>query len=197
MKFSNIIKSTVVVSVAVLMVSGQALAQSKTLVVDYDKVLNQSKAGKSAGAQFKSIAKTIQNEIDAQVKKLEREGKKVQASTQAIKTKAQLDARPDIAQQYKTFKQNEQKTAMEYQYKGAEMKKTQADTLMKIRKKMNTIISAVGRERGADMIVDARSVYYYNPSIDITATVMSRLDSQMPSVVVTRARLPRQAPKGK
>ncbi len=192
MKHSKFIKAGFIAIFAVFALTETAVAQSKTLVVDYNKVINQSKAGKSIAKQLKAIATSMQNEINTQVKSLETEGKSVQNSTKGIKTMEDLKSRPDLQQKIKKFEVNKQKTAIEVKYKDAEMKKTQAVALQKVAKKMNAIIANVARERGADMVVDVNSTIYASPNVDISSTVLSRLDSQLPSVVVTRVRLPRQ-----
>ncbi len=195
MKIFKFYKAAFIATIAVFSLTSQAFAQSKTLVVDYNKVVNDSRAGKSIARQLKSIAKTMQSEVDVQVKNLESEGKSVQASTKGLKTMADLKSRPDLQQKIKKFEMNKQKTAIEMQYKDAEMKKTQAVALKKVFDKMNTIVASIARERGADLVLDASTSYYASPSVDITATVLSRLDSQMPSVSVSRQRLPRKAIK--
>lgn len=192
MKYSKIIKAGFIAGFAVFAMAGTAMAQSKTLVVDYNKVINQSKAGKSIAKQLKAIATSMQNELNSQVNSLKNEEKAVKESTKGIKTLADLKSRPDLQQKIQNFKLKEQKTALDAQYKDAEMKKTQAVALSKVAKKMNEIIANVARERGADLVVDVSTTVYASPSVDISSTVMSRLDSQMPNVVVTRVRLPRK-----
>ena len=194
MKISKIYAIAFSLIIASFVFSPSALAQSKTLVVDYNKVVNDSKVGKSIARQLKSIAATMQSEVKSQVRSLENEGKSVQASTKGLKL-SDLKSRPDIQEKIKKFELKKQKTSIEMQYKDAEMKKTQAVALNKVFKKMNTIVAAIARERGADVVIDKSSSLYYTPSIDITATVLSRLDSQMPSITVTRERLPRKAIK--
>ncbi len=194
MKNFKIYTIVIAMIMAGFMFANNAHAQSKTLVVDYNKVINDSKAGKSIARQLKTIASSMQNEVKAEMRSLENEGKSVQASTKGLKL-SDLKSRPDIQEKIKKFEMKKQKTALEMQYKDAEMKKTQAVALQKVAKKMNTIIASIARERGADLVIDTSASYYYTPSVDITATVLSRLDSQMPSVSVVRERLPRKAMK--
>lgn len=53
-----------------------------------------------------------------------------------------------------------------------------------------SVVSEVMSERGAVAVLDARSVLAADPSVNITETVVARLNQRLPAPVVTRATLP-------
>ncbi len=189
MKF---IKAITLAIATMFILANTATAQSKILVLDYNKVINDSQAGKSVRSQLKTIVKSMENEVKNKVKRLETEGKGIQASTKGL-TMADLKSRPDLTQKIKSFGAKQQKTQLDVKYKDAELQKTEGKALAQINKKIKTIIDAVARERGADIVVEKRgSTYYSSASIDITATIISRLNSQLPKVTVVRERIARK-----
>ena len=192
MKYSKFVKAVFVMLSATMLMASAAYAQSKTLVVDYNKVANQSKAGKSIISQLKVIQKTIASEYEAELKSLQAQGKQLQESTKNLPKNTDINTRPDLKKKIQSFAYKKQKTAIEGKYKDAEMQKTQNTALKKVFMKMDAIIANVAKERGADIVVDVNSVFYSSSSVDITSTVMSRLDSQLPYVQVTRERITRK-----
>lgn len=196
MKMTNLIKSMLIALVATLAFANTALAQSKTLVVDSEKVLKDSKAVKAIMSQLSAISKTMQTEMTPQINTIVSDQKKLDTSSKGL-TNQQLSARPDLRQMYANIQKNKVKANNEKQYKDAEMKKTMSAALEKVGKKLNTVIVAVAKERGADVILDKRTTLYSTANVDITAEVLRRLDSQLPYVQVTRARIPRQIARKK
>jgi len=76
--------------------------------------------------------------------------------------------------------------------KQRELAKTEAVAYGKVSKKLEEILKVVVAERNADVVIDRSAVIYGKPA-DVTDLVLSRLNSQMRTVAVTRERLPRQA----
>ena len=56
---------------------------------------------------------------------------------------------------------------------------------------MKIIIDQIAQERNADVVLEKSLVIYGGPA-DVTDTVISRLNSQLTTVPVTRERLPRK-----
>ena len=69
---------------------------------------------------------------------------------------------------------------------------TEAKALQKVNNKLAEILKAIVAERNADVVLE-RSVVIYGDGADVTDTVISRLNSQLRTVTVTRERLPRKA----
>lgn len=187
----------VAISIAAFsMMSANALAQSKVLVVDTAKVIRDSTVGKYAESQLNAIGKSMESELKAQTSPLETKSKTLKTALEGKKTMAEinqtLQARPDLQQAMKDVQTGQAKIAQESKIKNVEFSVTERKAFASIAKKVKEIIDQVAVERGADIVVDKNSVIYNSSAVDVTQTVLSRLNSQMTTVSITRERLPRQ-----
>lgn len=200
MKLSNFIKPMFMAIAATLAITltmaNTAAAQSKTLVVDSEKVLKDAKAVKGIMSQLQAISKTMETEMTPQINTIVSAQKTLETSAKGL-TNTQLSARPDLKQMFANLQNNKAKAANEKQYKDAEMQKTMSVALAKVGEKLKTILASIARERGANVVLDKRNALYVNPSVDITSEVLRRLDAQLPRVQVNRARIPRQVAQKK
>ena len=181
-----------------------AAAQSNILVVDRAKVFNDSEVGKHVARQLETIATTMNSELDSQelsvkstAQALNNDVKSLQAQLQGKSQQEVMQtvsARPDLEQKYKDYISGVKKVQGESQIKKIELEITQQKAMMEVMKKMNAIIDTVAVERGASVVLDKSNVIYTSPSVDITSTVLSRLNSQATRIPVTRERLPRKQP---
>jgi len=156
---------------AAAMLSATALAQSTILVVDTGRVLRDSDVAKASP--------------------LESKGKSLEAQLKG-QTAQTLQTNTALQQQIKTFREDQQKVAIDLQYKQQEMKITEAKAVQKVQERLRTILKTIVAERNADVVLE-RSLVIYGDPVDVTDTVISRLNGQMKTVPVTRERLPRKS----
>ncbi len=187
---SKFFRAIIVVSAA-FFVAASAYAQSTILIVDQSRILRDSEVGKHINRQIESIAKTMESEVKSAVSPLEAEGKTLQAEIQAL-GQAGLASRPDLKSRLTSFAGKSKKQQYEAVMKQRELAKTEAVAYQKVSKKLEEILKVVVAERNADVVIDRSAVIYGKPA-DVTDLVLSRLNSQMRTVAVTRERLPRQA----
>ena len=76
-------------------------------------------------------------------------------------------------------------------YTERELKITEAKAIGQINQRLKTIINQIAKERNADVVLEKSLVIYGGPA-DVTDLVISRLNSQLTTVPVTRERLPRK-----
>ena len=168
-----------------------AYAQGSTiLVVDTKRVLTESEVGKHIARQLESIGKSMESEAKAKASPLESKGKSLEAQLKGA-TRASLQADTALQQQIKTFREDQQKVAIDVQYKQRELQITEAKAVQKVNERLRTILKTIVTERNADVVLE-RSLVIYGEPADVTDTVIQRLNSQMRTVAVTRERLPRQ-----
>ena len=176
--------------VAALVMSSAAYAQSTILVVDQKRLLRESEVGKHIDRQLDSIAKSMKSELEAAVSPLKSEGQSLEAELKALGG-TDISSRPDLKSRLQTFAGKSQKQQMEAAIKQRELAKTEAVAFQKVNEKLREILEAIVTERNADVVIDRSAVIYGKPA-DVTDVVMSRLNSQMRTVAVTRERLPRK-----
>jgi len=191
MTFYNTLKNLLIGTLAVIALSGTAYAQSTILIVDQNKVLRESDVGKHVQRQIQSIAKSMETEMKSQASPLTSERDRL---VNELKTmdKSALASRPDLQKRAQDLMQKGQKQQIEAQYKQRELAITEQKALKKINDQLAKILEKIVAERSADIILDRSVVIYGGKTTDVTTTVLSRLNSQMRTVTVTRERLPRK-----
>jgi len=175
---------------AAMVISATAFAQSTILVVDQNKILRDSEVGKHIARQIESIGKTMESELRSAISPLEAEGKNLQNELKAL-GQTDLSTRPDLKSRLNSFAGKSQKQQLEAAYKQRELAKTEAVAYRKVSQKLEEILKVVVAERNADVVIDRSAVIYGKPADD-TDLVLSRLNSQLRTVPVTRERIPRK-----
>jgi len=181
-----------------------AAAQNTILVVDRAKIVKESEVGKHVTRQLESIAKTMGSEIDSQELTLKSTGQSLDNDIKSLRSQLQgksqqealqtVQARPDLDKKYKEYLASVQKVQGESQIKKVELEITGRKAMAQVMKKMHSIIDSIAAQRGASIVLDKNSTIYNSSAVDITSAVMSRMNSEMTRVTVTRERLPRKQP---
>jgi len=188
-KFGRVILS----AAAAILMTASAYAQSTILIVDQSKILRESEVGKHINRQLESIGKTMESELKAAISPLESEKNSLIAEIKALGG-TNISTRPDLQSRSNNLAVNTQKQKYEAVMKQRELAKTEAVAYQKVSKTLEEILKVVVAERNADVVIDRSAVIYGKPA-DVTDLVLSRLNSQLRTVQVTRERLPRQAIK--
>lgn len=196
MSISKLIKGAALGAAAVLMMANSAMAQSKVLVVDVEKVIVDSEVGKHIARQVTAIGETMNTELDSEKAPIRTNTAALSAELKGKSQEEQLkllQSRPDLAKKYQDSMLSQQKLVAEGKYKQAELARTEQKALLKVGAKVKEIITALAKERGADVVLDKSRVVYGDP-VDITDAVLARLNTQMPRTTVVRERMPRPVP---
>ena len=159
---------------AAVLLSATALAQSTILVVDTGRVLRDSDVGKHIARQLETIGKSMEAEAKAKASPLESKSKSLEAQLKG-QTAQTLQTNTALQQQIKSFREDQQKVAIDVQYKQQEMKITEAKAVQKVQERLRVILKAIVAERNADVVLE-RSLVIYGDPVDVTDTVISRLN---------------------
>jgi len=171
--------------------AGTSFAQSTILVVDTQKVLKDSIVGQHVSRQLESIYTSASSEMKAKRSPLETKAKSLQEQAKAKGSNAAVRADTALISQAQSLQADQQKYQIEEYYTTQELKITEAKALGLVSKRLQTIIDQIAKERNADVVLEKSLVIYGGPA-DVTDIVISRLNSQVTSVPVTRERLPRK-----
>ncbi len=177
--------------IASLIFAASAMAQSTILVVDTQRVLRDSEVGKHIARQLKTIGSSMEAEAKAKTRPLESKGKSLEAQLKG-KTMQSLQSDTALQAQLRTFQEDKQKVQVDLAYKQKEMQITEAKAVQKVQERLRTILKTIVAERNADVVLE-RSLVIYGDPVDVTDTVISRLNGQMKTVSVIRERLPRKS----
>ena len=168
-----------------------SFAQSTILVVDTQKVLKDSIVGQHVARQLETIYSSAGSEIKAKRSPLESKAKSLQAQLKTKTSVEELRSDASLQAQAKSLQADQQKFQVEQAYTERELKITEAKAIGQINQRLKTIINEIAKERNADVVLEKSLVIYGGPA-DVTDLVISRLNSQMTTVPVTRERLPRK-----
>jgi outer membrane protein len=156
---------------------GQAseLPQPIVGVVDWDLVMNESKAGKSARGQLEKQAAAFKEEYKKQRKAFDASEAKLQAQQKSL-SDAELKQKVDElnAQGAKIEKAlSQQDKALDANYKKA---REQIGTAL------TGVVSDIAKKRGLTLVLKKSDVVVFAQEYDITDDAMKQLDAKLPSI---------------
>jgi outer membrane protein len=152
----------VLVGIFLLMVLGCQAEAPKFGVVDLFKVVNSSKVGQKAKADFEAFLKSKQTELAAK----EEAVKKLEKSVKEPGSKVKPEEFQKAAGEY----QREAMTAE------ALVKKKDQELKTGLFQQVKKIIESIGQEEKYLMIFTAENIPFYQKAVDVTEKVAQKLD---------------------
>ena len=169
-----------------------ATAQGTTVVViDEGRILRTSKAGKDLEAKLRGIESSMERELQPTADQLNTEGKSIEAQTanmtpQAMRADAALKTKVEAyARKAQAFNRRREIAASELQL-------TERKAVSDFYTALRPVLQEVVTEKGAQLMVDRSEAVYSDPSIDVTALVISKMDAKTPTISVVRQKMPTQ-----
>jgi len=173
-----------------LFAAATAFAQSTVLVVDTGKVYSESQVGQHIERQISTMAATSKSQLEAQGAPLQTSGRSLMTQMDG-KSREQIAGDAALVSQLQMQQRGEQQLQQDAAVAQREIQVAKIKAVQLVDAKVSAIIRTIVEERNADIVIDRANVIYGAPA-DITDTVLSRLNSQMQTVPVTRERLPQQ-----
>lgn len=187
MPITQLFRTLVIGALLSIAFCGQALAQSTILVVDTQRVLRDSEVGKHIARQLETMYKSEEATMKAKASPLESRQKSLQAQLKG-KTAQQLSTNTALKSQAQAFQKDMMKVQQDAAKAQRELQMTEAEAIKRVNDRLRTILKSIVAERKADVVLE-RSLVIYGDGADVTDIVISRLNSQMRTVPVTRKRL--------
>ena len=160
---------------AVILAAGPAIAQGlKIAVIDVNKVLNESEAGKVAKKKMENRYEELKKKVDAlteEAKKMKEEIDKQKILLGKEKLKAKEDAlAAKVGELRKVSKESED-----------EMQRRQRDLTREVLKVIEGQVDKIVKEEKIDLVLERSSgVVHFDPSLDITAKVLALVNKEKP-----------------
>lgn len=169
---------------ALALAASPASAQTRAvgtlmIVVDSGKIFADCTACKAAQAALKVQADAIQARQQALAGPLQTEGQALQQAVNALAGKEPDAALKARATAFQTRQQDAQK---ELTGREETFNRNRAFVGQQISARLNPIIVATMKARGANVAIDPQSILAYEPALDATADVLAQLNTQLPSV---------------
>ena len=150
-----------------------------------ERVLTASAAGQALQSRMVQLYQEVQGELQPYVTSIESEAQQLQQSAASL-SEADRNSRVQALQtRDRELQQLQQTRANELRY-------TQTVQAQTIDTTARPIVIAVYEERGCGILISADAVAYINPAMDITDTVIQRLNAQLPSLSFNRMPVPVQ-----
>ncbi|MGB7971696.1 MAG: OmpH family outer membrane protein [Candidatus Deferrimicrobiaceae bacterium] len=160
---------------AVILAAGPAIAQGlKIAVIDVNKVLNESEAGKIARKKMEDRYEELKKKVDAlteEAKKMKEEidKQKILLGKEKLKAKEQALA-TKVAELRKVSQDSEN-----------EMQRRQRDLTRDVLKIVEGQVDKIVQEEKIDLLLERSSgVVHFDPSLDITAKVLALVNKEKP-----------------
>ncbi|MFM9862669.1 MAG: OmpH family outer membrane protein [Micropepsaceae bacterium] len=148
------------------------------LFLDRGTVLRQSSVGKDMYAQVESLAKRMETDFAP-------ENKKLQADVQALQSQAALLS-PEVRQQkVKELETRRAAFQKKVQDRQAAIQNGLGNARAQVEKSLGPILEKIMVERGSNLLLDRGLVVLGATNLDVTASVIQRLNTALPKVVVT------------
>lgn len=149
------------------------------------RVLAQSTVGQAVQTRMEQLAQEVQGEIQPYATTIQTEAQALQQGQATIpadqmnQRRQQLQQRIQEAQQLEATRENE-------------LRYTLAEQRRKISEAIEPLLVAVYQEKGCGIMIDRESVFILNPAMDVTDTVIQRLNAQLPTLSFNRMPVPAQ-----
>ena len=159
----------------VILAAGPAIAQGlKIAVIDVNKVLNESEAGKVARKKMEDRYEELKKKVDSlseEAKKMKEEIDKQKILLGKEKLKAKEDAlAAKVAELRKVSKESED-----------EMQRRQRDLTREVLKVIEGQVDKIVKEEKIDLVLERSSgVVHFDPSLDITGKVLALVNKEKP-----------------
>jgi Skp family chaperone for outer membrane proteins len=169
-------------------VLAQAATPATIIVVDIERVVSQSAAGKAAMGEIQGKVTALQTRANALQGQLKTEADAIQAgqANQSL-------AGPALETRVKAFGERQQAAQREVGQADSEIQRSRQYVLKQLSDAVNPILTVVMREKGANLAMPVGATLQHGASLDVTADVIARLDKALPRVSTTP---PAQAPAG-
>ena len=149
------------------------------------QLLAQSTAGQAVLARMEQLATEVQGELAPYATAIQTEAQALQTGAASIPADQQQQRRQALQQRVQEAQQLEQTRSEELRYTLSEQRRL-------ISEAVEPVLVAVYQEKGCGILIDRESVFIMNPAMDVTDTVIQRLNAQLPTLSFNRMPVPAQ-----
>lgn len=143
--------------------------QLKIAVVDIQKVLNESEAGKKAKKDLESLIISKQNIIDEKGKAVEKFKSDLEKQVSVLSADARKNKEDELERMIREY----QRLVQDSQ---TEVKKKENDLTDAILKDIKEIVEKTGESEGYSIILEKGMLIYSSNSLDITDSIIKKFD---------------------
>ncbi|WP_291842533.1 OmpH family outer membrane protein [Maricaulis sp.] len=187
----KLLKTLLLLPVLVIGIAAPAMAQTNIAVLNEERVLRESAAGLHIAARMQEIAQEIDSELQAMSQPIQQETERLNAETASM-TQQAIQERPDLMSRIQTLNQQAQQFEVTRRARQQEIVQTERQAMRPVYEALGPILEEVVAAQGIDILVDRSNLVFAAPDTDISDSVIALLDQRLPTVPVTRVRLPQE-----
>ena len=171
----------ILLSLALLLgLSGQAIAQqaigqAKLMIVDFQRVQNESLVGQDYASQLNSARLSIET----------KEGEIVQellAEKDELEKQKNIIAQEALQQRARELDQKAQQAEALVKQLRRDLNVSARQATLEIQRVLRPIVAEIMAEKSATVVVDKAIVYHFTGGLDVTAEIIDRLNSKITTV---------------
>jgi len=147
------------------------------MVVDYQALLQNSKAAKMVRSQIEQKRGEYTKEISHQEEVLRAERDALQRQQASLSPEA-------LNQKGRDFQQKVNELERNVQGKRQALEKSNGDALQRIQEQMLKIIADIAKQRKANLVFQRADLVLFDQGFDVTDEVLQKLDEEMPALTV-------------
>lgn len=167
-------------------VAAQQLSPAVIVIVDLDRVVQESAAGKTASIEIQGQITGLQNRANTLRQQLKRDADEIQAG-QANKTLTG----PVLEKRTREYQEKQGAAQMELQRIEQDIQRARQYVVQQINAAAQPIITQIMREKGAHIALTEGATLQHSAALNITNDVIARINQSLPRVSAT---LPRTQP---
>lgn len=156
-------------------------------VFSYDQTLADSSVGKALAARLQQLGSQAEAELAPQRTTLQSDANALQGQRTTLPA-------DQFQQRAEAMNQRIQQYAALEQLRGQELDQTRTVQLQRIVQVINPIVVSVYGARRCAIVVDSQQVLASNPAMEITADVVTQLNTRMATITFDRERINTAAP---
>jgi Skp family chaperone for outer membrane proteins len=189
---------TAAASVAVMMSSAIIAApvaqaqNSEVVVINQQRVMAESAAGQDIAQKLEQIGTSIQNELTPEANALQQQGESLEARTANMSMDA-IAADQALRTEVEAYAQRAQQFSLDRQFAAAELQATERAAWQRFYQALQPVLEQVITETGANVMLDTSQTVWSSEAVDVTGSVLMKMNAALPTVEVTRQRLSAEA----
>ena len=164
---------------------------TKVVVINQTRIMSESAGGKDIIAKVNTIEQNMTAELKPSQDSLAAEGKTLEAKTANMSMEA-IAADEALSQEVRDYARKAQTFNRQRQIAAAELQATERKAWGEFFTAMQGVLQEVVNEQGADIMIDATEAIYVGSSVDVTSSVITKMNAKMPTVNVVRQKMPTQ-----
>lgn len=173
MKSVKIVVSAGVMLFFLIGVSAYAADVAKIGVVDFQKILETSNAGKAGQAEIKKQGEKMESDLKKKGAEIEELNKGLEKNAMVGNKEMKEEKEREVQIKIFDFK------SLEKKYR-AELQKLQTEIVVRIQKEVDAIVDEIGKKEGYLLVIEKREagVYYAPASVDISDKLIQQYNAK-------------------